>query len=249
MSLILEALRRSEAERRLGEAPGLHAADAWRALPARSGGRERPAWPWWLLALAVTAALAAAAGAWWPRADVAPSAVAPEAATPAEADVAPVDAAPAPDVAAADVAAPAVAPPAGAWPTSPAVAIPSPPVPVAPVAPPPSPPVETMAAAATAAPTPLPSPADATPPVPGASAEDARPPSLAALDPARRAALPPLRLGLHVWDEAPARRRVVIDGERRVEGDWVAADVRLVAIVRGGCILEIDGRRWWLGVA
>jgi general secretion pathway protein B len=243
MSLILEALRRSEAERRLGEAPGLHAPDAWRALPGRGDARERARWPWVALGLVLAMAVAAAAGAWWMRAEQAGT----------DAPMTSADGMAAPPIAAAAPAAPA-APPAAPPPLpapAPAVARETaPPSPSSAVAAAPSP---AIAPPAPAPAMPAPAAADAVsagPAVaPAAAAADDRPPPLEAIDPARRAALPPLRLGLHLWDASPARRRVVIDGQRHLEGAWITPDVRLVAIVRGGCILEIDGRRWWLGVA
>ena len=64
MSLILEALRKSEAERRRGQVPTLHAERAPAAQPARAA---RPSWPWLALAIPVVLATAwLARGAWSP---------------------------------------------------------------------------------------------------------------------------------------------------------------------------------------
>lgn len=57
MSLILEALRKSEAQRRLGQAPDLLAPTPDRGVPARQG---LPAWPWFVAGLVLVAATA-----WW----------------------------------------------------------------------------------------------------------------------------------------------------------------------------------------
>ena len=57
MSLILEALRKSEAERRRGQVPDLHAEPSPGALRVRDGP---PAWLWLALALATAAVLAMA---------------------------------------------------------------------------------------------------------------------------------------------------------------------------------------------
>ena len=57
MSLILEALRKSEAERRRGQVPDLHAEPSPGALSVRDGP---PAWLWLALALATAAVLAMA---------------------------------------------------------------------------------------------------------------------------------------------------------------------------------------------
>lgn len=243
MSLILEALRRSEAERRLGEAPGLHAPDAWRALPGRGGAREGVRWPWIALGLVLAMALAAATGAWWMRAEQAAAGAAAPVAAPAASSAAARPATTATPPAQASIATPAPAPQVDPAPVAPAADAPS--AAAMPATAPVSLPAAPVASAADATPihAPVAAPAVAVAPA------DERPPPLAALDPARRAALPPLRLGLHLWDAAPERRRVVIDGQRHLEGAWITPDVRLVAIVRGGCILEIDGRRWWLGVA
>ena len=62
MSLILEALRKSEAERRRGEVPKLHAERAPAAAATRATGT---AWPWLALALVAAITLAwLARGAW-----------------------------------------------------------------------------------------------------------------------------------------------------------------------------------------
>ena len=58
MSLILEALKKSEAERRLGQAPGLMTPVA---ISRTSGLRSR----WLLVTGALLGAAALAAGWWW----------------------------------------------------------------------------------------------------------------------------------------------------------------------------------------
>jgi general secretion pathway protein B len=63
------------------------------------------------------------------------------------------------------------------------------------------------------------------------------------LSAAERADLPPLRLSMHVFAEAPERRFVMIDGRRLTEGDQVATDVVLTTIRRDGAVLEIRGHR------
>ena len=69
MSLILDALRKSEAERRRGQAPDLHAELPPAVQSARAG---RPAWPW-LLALAATAIVVALVMTWLARDPAAPA--------------------------------------------------------------------------------------------------------------------------------------------------------------------------------
>ncbi len=88
MSYILEALRRSQAERERGQVPGLHAqAGAVAALPAQRGG---PPWRW-VLPLGALALAAAALAVWAWRSAAAPSAAAlpPPAATAAPPAAAP----------------------------------------------------------------------------------------------------------------------------------------------------------------
>jgi phosphoribosylformimino-5-aminoimidazole carboxamide ribonucleotide (ProFAR) isomerase len=44
-----------------------------------------------------------------------------------------------------------------------------------------------------------------------------------------------------MWNSDPARRFVIIDGQRRVEGDRLGEAV-ITAIDRDGVLLELDGR-------
>ena len=215
MSLILEALRKSEAERRRGLPPDLHA-----ELPPTPPARRRapPRWGWFLAAIAVLAL------AWWlsgrdeagPPARV--SAPGPVASTqradrtlPAEALPARTPTAPTPSPPVATRAEPAT--PTITVPASPSRPEPQPPAPLATTAP------------ATAA----------SPPDPG------RVLSLGELDADTRKALPPLRLSMHLWNEDPARRFVIIDGQRLVEGDRVG-EAAVVRIERDGVLLEWNGR-------
>lgn len=69
---------------------------------------------------------------------------------------------------------------------------------------------------------------------------DARP--LAALDAASRAALPPLRLSMHVWSEQPAQRFALIDGQRLGEGARLG-EVTIETIERDAVILSWRGER------
>lgn len=133
MSYILEALRRSQAERERGQVPGLNAQPgAVAALPTH---REGPPWRWVLpLAALAVAALLLAVWAWRGAAGPAPAAgpavaapAQPVPAAPPVAEAAPlplvVSAPPPPPVAAALPAAPA-APAVAEKPSSPAAAAP-----------------------------------------------------------------------------------------------------------------------------
>ncbi|HMT37436.1 MAG TPA: general secretion pathway protein GspB [Thermomonas sp.] len=218
MSLILEALRKSEAERRRGLAP-----DVAMELPPLPAARTRatPVWTWPALAVAV---FAVAAAGWWmlrgdrasePSADVVPAA-----------DTSEADAVPAPPVVvrrqaptpAPATSAPSASGPAPATPT----AMPASGLGIVPPA----------ARTAPAAPPPRPAPASA--PAPASMAAGV--PDLDATG------LPPVKLTMHMWDESPARRFVILDGQRMAEGDR-SGGLSVVEIRRDGVVVERDGQR------
>jgi general secretion pathway protein B len=238
MSLILEALRKSEAERQRGRAPGLFVEQA--RAPARS--RSVPAWAWGLAALLV---LVLVAWGWreWERAGLAS-----EVATPLPAPAA-VGAVPAPQLAEAALQSTDVAPMSAA------------PIAVAPAPPQPAPPPPATASAP-AAPAPFasspPAPAaplppavarseaiGAPPPAPVAEAPDVVP-SLSSLGANERARLPPLKLSMHVFAESPAQRFVILDGQRLGEGASPASGLVVQEIRRDGLVLAVDGQRFLL---
>lgn len=258
MSLILDALRKSEAERQRGQAPGLF---VQQALPPRR--RRRPPAAWLGLGAAL---LAVAALAWvgrdWLSGRAGGAADAPAAAPLADA---PPSHAPSSPAGATMVAAP---PPAPAPATVPAAAGGTPSAPQPQV---PSP-------APAQAPTPAPAP-DPAAPAPDASPiegyeVDARPPNeipatpdlreapepkpappagesgalprIADLPVAERAALPPLKLSMHVYADDPAQRFVILDGRRLGEGGALAEGVLVQSIGREGLVLSVQGRPYWL---
>ena len=247
MSLILEALKKSEAERQLGRAPGL-------TTPMTTVRRRRRSiGPWLMLGV-----LAAAVGAtsWWvmrPSSSDAPrvpSIVATQApaAAPAEVDVAPDPAAtpavtiPEPALAQtpklSTAATREVAPRSSA--STAASAAPRE-VKFDPVTPP----------AALPAPAPLPAEPIATDPKTAAPAAAAPPPAspvetlarLEQLSASERDALPTLKVSMHVWSETPEGRFVLIDGRRYREGEKLSGVVQIVEIRRDGTVLEFNGRR------
>ena len=55
-------------------------------------------------------------------------------------------------------------------------------------------------------------------------------------------ALPPVKLSMHMWDESPARRFVILDGQRMGEGDR-NGEVTVLAIERDGVVIERNGQR------
>lgn len=208
MSLILEALRKSEAERRRGSAPDLLQPDV--IVPAAPARRGRLVY----LALSLLVVLGLL---WWRfglQQDVAPEAA------PALVHA---EAAGAPTVTAA-------APPAAGRPLAP--------VPRLEPAPPPSPASEPPSAPPTS--TPAPPPAPILPPPP--SAKPAEPVALGTLPAGDRKALPPLQLSMHLWNDDPARRVAILDGQRVVEGDRVGEAV-VAEIRRDGVLLVWRGRR------
>lgn len=265
MSLILEALRKSEAERRRGEAPDLRV-----ELPPPTPAPRVPRAAW--LATGVVVALLAVA-ALWPRSD--------RGGVTGESDARSVDAGEVsaagegrgPDRLQRAVADDRQAPLAGAAPGGhaeggfPAVerieapgGAPAPePAPDMPLAPPP---MATRAAeeAAAAADTggtddrrttrrrvpavplsePAPAPATAPPAAPAGSGDGTL--RIASLSSGQRERLPEARVSLHMWNEDPARRFAVIDGQRRVEGDRLG-EATILAIDREGVLLDLDGQR------
>ena len=255
MSLILEALRKSEAERRRGVPVDPFAVPA---PPPPTASPPRPRRPRWPLAIAAFAVLAVtAAVAWWSLRDrVDPDAVttavdtATGAASPAAAppDLEPRDdaafpaieriAPPAQDPTG-DLRAPApIEPPTtataarddrGADPTAPS--------------PVPAPPSRAIPPAdATPAATPPTAPPPPSRPAPAADAAAGAPIRLSELPPAQRERLPPLRLSMHMWNAEPSRRFVILDGHRQVEGDRVGAGT-VHAIEADGVIIDLDGQR------
>jgi len=219
MSLILEALRKSEAERRRGAIPELHGELPTSPVLARS---TVPGWVLWVLvAAAVVPASLWAVHAWWPRAPVATTTVATSAAA-----VAPKRAAPMlPPVKRLSP------PPAAATPSTPVVATASKEKPAQPQAAP----VELT-----------PPPAYSPPPKPAPMARDDTV-SLSDLSVDERKALPPLKLSMHLWNDDPSRRFVILDGNRLKEGDR-AGDAVITAITTDGVVLDWNGRRIKLSI-
>ena len=207
MSLILEALRKSEAERRRDTAPGI---DLELPPTATTAMRRAPRWPWPVLAGALVLALW---GLW----------VGLRQATPV-------------DPATATVATPAAAPVRPAMADMPRV------VPRSTAS---APSTTTTAAPAATRPVAL---RDASPPPAGPPAAPPATPRATALPTADEVpdiaatALPPVKLSMHMWDADPARRFVILDGQRMAEGDR-SGGLTVVAIDRRGVVIERDGQR------
>ncbi|MGJ7901428.1 general secretion pathway protein GspB [Lysobacter sp. 1R34A] len=262
MSLILEALRKSEAERRRGESPDLYA-----ELPplARAPHRATPTGGW----LALAAVAVAAGLVWWlsrppaaePVANTADEVAGRErpvaAATPR---IEPPAAIESPAVAAAPIGNPLPAnrPANRPAPMAQATAAAAPPrapagrrggdeeqaeesetePPAVATDPPPTP-------ALVPPPPPLPAPPPVVVPEPAPPVAIANNDGLlllADLPVAERKQLPPLKLSMHMWNDAPAQRFVIIDGQRLSEGSRIG-DAVLVAIRTDGVVLDWNGRR------
>ncbi|MCC8362236.1 general secretion pathway protein GspB [Lysobacter sp. A6] len=238
MSLILEALRKSEAERRRAAVPDL-LAEPQVATPTTMRAPQR--WPW----IAATGALALAV-LWVALRDPSPAplSVAPIAEAPPVSSDAPTPAQPSPTTPRTTptrrplvVAAPAPALAASAPPASaPAASAPAasaqvaatptqtpPPVAGARDVPPPR--VEPIAAAA---PRPAPVVIDTTPRVTDLVGEE-------------RKQLPALKLSMHMWNDDAAQRFVIIDGARLRIGDHLGAVV-VADILPDGVLLDWNGR-------
>lgn len=255
MSLILEALRKSEAERRRGQAPQLFDVPAPVAAPPPAPARL-PAW--WAVPVLLALGLALL---WWRSAgrDDPPEPATPTATDATQAEVGlpdpvvaengapapallprpslPVDA---PTVAGASSMGSIVAdvppPPAADTPARPATAIATPPAtPPASTARSPDPAPSPIASAA-------PPPSLATPPVAAPPAATTGLMRLADLSASERNALPPLRMSMHLWAAEPAGRFVILDGIRVGEGDRVGSAV-VDEITPDGAVLAWQGRR------
>lgn len=57
--------------------------------------------------------------------------------------------------------------------------------------------------------------------------------------------LPALTISVHVYSATPAQRFVIIDGERKVEGDTVHDGLTLREIRPNGIVLEFHGHRFF----
>ncbi|MFN8902283.1 MAG: general secretion pathway protein GspB [Lysobacteraceae bacterium] len=238
MSLILEALRRSEAQRRRGQAPGLHT-----PMPTAAVQRRRGTGP---ILLALALAVGVGLGLAWtlvPRPLMTTPAAAngPALPPPRLPQSAPLPAPVTPAMAGAgaltrELDAPAVAPtltPSQA-PAPPAIRVPE-------TAAIPGPETAAIPVPETAA---IPVPETAAIPPPSVATES--PPEaaddVASLPAALRAALPPLRLSMHVYDDDPERRFAIIDGQRVRDGDLLVPGLRVAAIGRDGVRLDWQGR-------
>ena len=223
MSLILEALRKSEAQRRRAQAPDLRA----ELPPAPVQPRVAiPAWAWLLPASAVLLA-----AAWLMRAPnrASPPVVATDAGTTTHRETIPAPGLP---------AVPRLSPPTVVVGPKPAAVAQA-----SEAAQAPAPAVVQAAVVAAPKPTPMPiepAPPPVATPSPASSGNDTL--QLSDLSAAERKSLPPLKVSMHLWDADPARRFVIVDGNRLVEGDRIG-DAVVTTITADGVLLDWNGRR------
>ena len=261
MSLILEALKKSEAERQRGKAPGLFVDQA--VLPRR----RRTGAPAWAYGLGVLFVVVVAVFGWreWSRGDLAVVGTPPEtssASVEGSRDVASglgsAESAAVPPLPPAEAGRREGAPGAGALPTGSGLPPPPPapartggsadvadvPAPSQRAAPTPVvPQATTQSSASTAAPTLPPAGALRSEGQPDAS-EIPMPtlPRLADLPASERNALPPMNVTMHVFADDPAQRFVILDGRRYGEGATPADGVVIQEIRRDGLVLSLGGR-------
>lgn len=234
MSFILDALRKSETARRRSEAPDLFTTMPSAAPPAP----QRRQWP--MLAVGGVGVLSLVAALWlFAQRTPAPATVETSAAAARSVEAN----APPPE--------PAPADPAGTHPTRDIAAVEPPlapavpalrvPAPAEPVVATPTPPREAQPAPATPSPVVEPARDPPAPPVVVAPPGD-RVVSIADLDPGTRSQLPSLKLSMHLWNETPSQRFVILDGQRMKEGDAIG-EIVIERITRDGAVLAWrDGR-------
>lgn len=235
MSLILDALRKADAERERGAVPGLHAQPM--PLPASEGRARARSLPWLWLAIGALAVLAAAlawrvAGRVESRSLVEATAAAPP----------PAAAAPAAAATATTPAAPPAAPPAANPPGTPTAS--APPQFVAEPAPWP-----TQDSRKPAVPEPVPAAKRAASAAPAESAVAPVPPVYAReqLPPQIRAELPPLAFGGAIYSSNPADRSLIVNGRLLRENDRLTGELTLEQIRLKAAVFRYKGYRFEVG--
>ena len=225
MSYILEALKKSQAERQLGELPSIHAPHVPLHDGAASGAARRT--PVWLALGGVAVAVAAALLLWQPwQAD---------AAAPAAAAVVPAvlaQAVPAPLPMAAPPAAVAPAPVAAFVPPAATAA------PVHHARPVAEPKQETPGQAVSP---PVAAPAPAVPPTP--AAEESVPGMRDLPEPIQRQ-IPAIAIGGYIYSKNPADRLLLIDKVLRHEGEELAPGLVLEKLQPKAAIFSFKGYRY-----
>ncbi len=235
MSFILDALRKSETARRRSEAPDLFATMPGTTAPTPA----RTQWP--LLAIGGIGVLSLIA-ALWLFAQRSPSQPAPLPASLPASDATTGATTPQAAPSSIETQAPASIPPTPEPPEQASAAeVPAAPVKISPAAA--APPAATTIVHDLPAPPPEPDTATPAPQMQTASpATGDQIVSLADLDPEARKQLPPLKLSMHLWNETPSQRFVIVDGQRLKEGD-VLGEIVVERISRDGAVLVWRGNR------
>lgn len=230
MSYILEALKKAQAERQIGNAPTIHAPAPSYAAPAGpAGGRQRAL----LIGLGAGAVVAAAAVLWLRAPGEQPVRLAA-----APAPVQPAPAAAPPAAAPVTVPQPVIAPPP---------AIPEPRAKAKPVREPAPP-----KAAPTSAPTSAPESAVAPPqPEPvraaAAPAPEDKVRSLQELPEALQREIPKVAFGGYIYSPNAAERLLLVDKMLRREGEEVAPGLVLERILPKAAVMNYRGNRYRVG--
>jgi general secretion pathway protein B len=246
MSYILEALRKAERERNLGQVPTLE------GLPPEMRASRRRMWPWMLGIALLANAAAVALFVFFPR-----KAETPAAATPAPATASVEEIAPAPNV---EVRAPFPdIPPEPQVVDIPPQQVEVPPVAEARQAPEPVPEpraAETPPAVkdiARPAEPEVPPPADVAPEPPAQEPESVASASsssgvkeLRDMPSAFRHDLPPMKLDAHFYSEDASRRFVMINLHKYREGERLSEGPQVDSIEADGVILSYQGQRFLL---
>ncbi len=259
MSLILEALAKSEAERRRGQSPDLFTPMPQPTppqAPRRTG----------LLIGALLLVVTLIAGGWWfysARSEPqTPPVVQTESLTAPTANPPQINA---PVASNSEQTAPPVAVgPASAAAPPPIASVPAPAVPAPITAPPvnlpapvtePNPAPSTPIATVPAPPTPAPellAPSEETVPTDTKSTDPEpivetsnRPQPLSVLGSAVQG-LPPMKISVYVWAENAQRRFIVMDGERTTEGGRIGDQIVLSRIEKEGFVINWQGREYWV---
>ncbi|MDO9453786.1 MAG: general secretion pathway protein GspB [Stagnimonas sp.] len=253
MSLILDALKKAEQDRHAGQAPVLDEMLVRRAPPAAR--RRDPQQDVLLVAAILFAVLFALAGLtywFWPSAAPTPATVAASTAAPATDQPAAQDNTPAPalridperlEAPVADVP----EEPVGSTDTGAAQAMtmdeldgdaPEPSSSKSSQYEPPTPPVVAEAAPAPTTPTPAPAIVASTPPQDNSAV---RP--LKEMPPAFRSEFPKLVVDVHVYDENPLRRFVLVNGKKYRETDTLMEGPRVLEITPVGVVVEQRGSK------
>ncbi len=63
-----------------------------------------------------------------------------------------------------------------------------------------------------------------------------------------RAAIPALDFSLHVYSESPEQRSIIINNRMMREGEYVDAQLQLIAITRQGVIMRFGAETFRVGI-